>query len=188
MDELTDAEALRASRSDPHAFVAVFERHFDAVHRYLRRRVPADLADDLVAETFLRAFQHRGRYRAQRPDARPWLYGIATNLVRRHYRSEERELRALARSAVTQAPEEPAEDETRLGEALAALPRRERDVLLLYAWTELSYEEIAVALGVRIGTVRSRLHRARARLRELLPPERRYPSAMTGLETEVGDG
>jgi RNA polymerase sigma factor (sigma-70 family) len=188
MDELTDEEALLASRSDPHAFVAVFERHFDAVHRYLRRRVRAELADDLVAETFLRAFQHRGRYRAERPDARPWLYGIATNLVRRHYRSEERELRALARSAVTQTPHEPAADEPWLGEALAALPRRERDVLLLYAWADLSYEEIAVALGVRIGTVRSRLHRARARLRELLPPERRYPSAMTELETEVHDG
>jgi RNA polymerase sigma factor (sigma-70 family) len=188
MDDLTDAEALQASRSDPHAFVPVFERHFDAVHRYLRRRVPAELADDLVAETFLRAFQHRGRYRAERGAARPWLFGIATNLVRRHYRREERELRALARSAVTQTSHEPVEDEAWLAEALAALPRGERDVLLLYAWAELSYEEISVALGVRIGTVRSRLHRARARLRELLPPERRYPSAMAGLETEVRDG
>src|SRR5215218_4283616 len=100
MGEPSDSEALGASRADPRAFVVIFERHFDAVNRYLRRRVPADLADDLAAETFVRAFQHRRRYRAQRDDARPWLFGIAMNLVREHLRHEQRELRAFARTFV----------------------------------------------------------------------------------------
>jgi len=100
MAELSDSEALRASRADPLAFVAIFERHFDAVSRYLRRRAPADLADDLTAETFVRAFQHRRRYRALRDDARPWLFGIAMNLLREHLRHEQRELRAFARTFI----------------------------------------------------------------------------------------
>lgn len=176
MGELTDAEALCASRSDPHAFVTVFERHFDTVSRYLRRRVARDLADDLAAETFVRAFEHRARFRPERDDALPWLYGIATNLLRQHFRREVRELRAFARTGIDPAqdaaPVDPAD--TRVAAVLAKLTDGERDVLFLFAWAELDYDEIAQALGIPGGTVRSRLHRARAKLRELLVPHRRY--------------
>ena len=156
------------------AFVAIFERHFDAIHRYLRRRVGRDLADDLAAETFARAYAGLAQF-DPRSDARPWLFGIAANVLRRHYRDEERKLRAYARTGVDPAIAAelvPVErlDATgpRLAAALADLPPVERDALLLYAWGELDYAEIAQALAVPVGTVRSRLHRARARIRAAL--------------------
>lgn len=67
----TDAEAIAASLSEPRAFVAVFDRHFDAIHRYLRRRVGKEIADELASETFAQAFEHRRRFDGRRPDARP---------------------------------------------------------------------------------------------------------------------
>ncbi len=187
MPELTDAEVIVASRSSSQAFVVVFERHFAAVHRYLRRRVPRDLADDLAAETFVRAFAGREGYRRDRPDARPWLYGIATNLLRHHFRREERELRAYARSGVDACGGgTPAElPDADLAGVLAGLNDGERDVLFPHVWAELSYEEIADTLAIPIGTVRSRLHRARLKLRELVEPEREYPHSRQ-VETEAG--
>jgi RNA polymerase sigma factor (sigma-70 family) len=181
MGEPSDSEALRASRKDARAFVVIFERHFDAVSRYLRRRVPADLADDLTAETFVRAFQHRRRYRALRDDARPWLFGIAMNLVREHLRHEQRELRAFARTYVDPVDEVAPSDRAAgaVAGALASLTDGERDVLFLHAWADLDYDEIAEALTIPGGTVRSRLHRARAKLRELLADERPFPGDST---------
>jgi RNA polymerase sigma factor (sigma-70 family) len=150
----------------PEAFEELFERHFDSVHGYLARRVGRDLGRDLASETFTRAFAARQRYDPARGEARPWLFGIANNLLRRHYRDEERRLRAFAR---VEAPDEAfAPGEHRLADALAALPREERDVLLLFTWADLEYAEIAAALGLPIGTVRSRLHRARGHLRAAL--------------------
>jgi RNA polymerase sigma factor (sigma-70 family) len=175
--ETTDAEAIAASLSEPRAFVAVFERHFDAIHRYLRRRVGKPIADELAAETFAQAFEHRRRYDPRRPDARPWLYGIAHNLLRHHYRDEERALRAYARTGtdpLQDSVEEAAREGPELAEALAGLSPRERDVLLLVAWAELEYAEVAEALGIPVGTVRSRLNRARGRIRELLERSRQY--------------
>jgi RNA polymerase sigma factor (sigma-70 family) len=174
--QATDAEAIRASQQDPHAFVLVFDRHFDAIHRYLRRRVGRELADELAAETFTQAFSRRERFDARRPDARPWLYGIAANLLRHHYRDEERQLRAYARTGTDPARHDlPPADRIdafalapELAAAIASLRRRERDVLLLFAWAELDYQEIADALGIPPGTVRSRLHRARRAVRKLL--------------------
>jgi RNA polymerase sigma-70 factor (ECF subfamily) len=173
----TDAEIIRASQADPRLFAAIFDRHFDAIYRYLRRRVGESLADDLAAETFTTAFAVRGKYDLRREDARPWLYGIASNLLRHHYRREERQLRAYARTGVdpVQADLDEVLDRVdaatagpRLARALASLDRRDRDVLLLYAWADLSYQDIADALGIPPGTVRSRLHRARRIVRELL--------------------
>ena len=168
---MTDADAIRASCADPAAFEAVFDRHFDAIHRYLSRRVGTDLADELAAEAFAVAFRKRRRYDASRADARPWLYGIATNLVSRHRRTEERELRAYARTGRDpavgdHAPVLAASLDARaagpaLAAAVAALDHRDREVLLLFAWGELGYAEIAGALGIPMGTVRSRLSRAR---------------------------
>jgi RNA polymerase sigma factor (sigma-70 family) len=174
---ITDAEAIAASLDQGQAFVALFDRHFDVVQRYLRRRLPAAIADDLAAETFTVAFDARARYDLARPDARPWLFGIATNLLRRHRRSELRELHALARSGVPSDPGTAGDAERRLdaqaagpllAEALASLEVRDRDALLLFAWGELGYEEIAGALEVPVGTVRSRLHRARRIVRTRL--------------------
>lgn len=155
---------------DPAAFERLFEDEFGAVFGYLARRVGRELARDLAAETFTAAFAGRRRFDPSRGTPRGWLFGIATNLLRRHHRDEERRLRALARldgrRDVSSAPEEP-----RLAAALAALDAKERDVLLLHVWADLGYDELARTLGIPVGTVRSRLHRARARLREALTQE-----------------
>jgi RNA polymerase sigma factor (sigma-70 family) len=151
------------------AFEELFERQFDSVYGYLARRVGPEIARDLASETFTRAFAAWKRFDPERGQARPWLFGIANNLLRRHYRDEERRLRALARLDVHREPVSP--EEPRLAEALAMLPREERDVLLLFAWAELAYAEIASVLDVPVGTVRSRLHRARAHVRVALERE-----------------
>jgi RNA polymerase sigma-70 factor (ECF subfamily) len=153
----------------PAIFEELFELHFDPIYGYLARRLGADLAADLAAETFTRAFASRRSYDAARGDVRAWLFGIANNLVRRHYRDEERRLRALAQMQIPAG--EPATEDVWIADALAALPGEERDVLLLFAWVELSYGEIAAVLEVPVGTVRSRLHRARAHVRAALQRE-----------------
>jgi RNA polymerase sigma-70 factor (ECF subfamily) len=163
----SDAEHLARSIRQPTAFELIFDRHFGAVHRYLHRRAGADLADELAAETS--AFEKRASCRAS-GSVLPWLYGIATNLLHRERRAEGRQLRAYSRSGVDQSVAY--EDEAvarvdgssldaRLAGALAAMRPRERDALLLYALADLTYEEIALALDVPVGTVRTWLHRAR---------------------------
>ncbi|GAA2597067.1 RNA polymerase sigma factor [Streptomyces lienomycini] len=181
-DAESDASVIARSRDDPEAFAVLFDRHADAVHRYVARRLGGEVADDLVAETFTTAFQQRHRYdpaRSAGADARPWLLGIATNLVGRHRRAEARRFRAMARVPALADHDEPLADRAadrvvaravrrELAAALAALPARHRDVLLLVAWGDLGYGEAAQALGIPVGTVRSRLHRARSKLREAL--------------------
>ncbi|MFF6994513.1 RNA polymerase sigma factor [Streptomyces sp. NPDC008313] len=181
-DAESDASVIARSRDEPEAFAALFDRHADAVHRYAARRLGGEVADDLVAETFTTAFQQRHRYdpaRGAGVDARPWLFGIATNLVGRHRRAEARRFKAMARVPAPADHDEPLADRAadrvvaravrrELAAALAALPARHRDVLLLVAWADHSYEEAAEALGIPVGTVRSRLHRARGKLRETL--------------------
>ena len=167
----SDAAAIGRSLDDPGEFYVIADRHLGAIHSYLQRRVGVDLADDLAAETFAEAFSSRARFQLERPSALPWLYGIAANLLRSQRRLEERRLRAYGR-AVSEAPHRSnweSVDErldaraTRpaLALALAGLSARNREVLLLFAWAELSYEEIAQALDISPGTVRSRLNRAR---------------------------
>ena len=174
MDLQTDGAAIRRSLDEPRAFTAVFDRHFDAVHRYASRRVGRDLADDIAAETFTRAFDRRRGYDVEYEDARPWLLGIATNLMRRHWRAERRRLDAVGRAgAEPTAAGVDAALESDVVAAVRAMPRRDRETLLLFAWAELSYEEIAVALDVPVGTVRSRLARARRLVRRQLGEERR---------------
>jgi RNA polymerase sigma-70 factor, ECF subfamily len=155
---------------DARAFEQVFEQHFDGVYGYLARRIGPELASDLASETFARAFAGRRTYDGDRGEPRAWLFGIAHNLLRRHYRDEERRLHALAQldqsGSDATFPEEP-----RLAAALAALTVEERDTLLLFSWADLSYGQIAETLALPLGTVRSRLHRARGRLREALTQE-----------------
>jgi RNA polymerase sigma factor (sigma-70 family) len=163
----SDAEAIRRSRDAPEAFVAIYERHHAAVHNYVRRRLGVHLADDLAAETFVRAFQGRAAYRPLSDCARPWLFGIATNLINQHNRAEARGLRAWERAASEAPPAQegqPAEIDAQLVHALRRLSRRDREALLLVAWGELTYAEVAEALSIPIGTVRSRIHHARQTL------------------------
>ena len=179
-DERTSDTALvERSLSEPEAFAALFDRHAAPIHRYAARRLGTEAADDVMAETFAVAFQRRRDYDLERADARPWLYGIATNLIRNHRRAEARRWRAIAREA-TGVGHEPESDSAaervtaqaargELARVLTALPSRQRDVLLLFAFAELEYEEIAQALGLPVGTVRSRLHRARKAMKEGLP-------------------
>lgn len=174
----TDAEIIVASQSDRRQFGAIFDRHFDAIHRYLSRRIGESIADDLSAQTFTEAFAQRERYDVDRPDSRPWLYGIASNLLRRHHRTEVRQLRAYARSGIDPVidPDLEAVAERvdagdagpRIAAALTTLNHGDREVLLLYAWADLSYLDISHALDIPIGTVRSRLNRARRVMREQL--------------------
>ena len=165
----SDAALVTASVHDPASFGAVFDRHARVVHAYLARRLGDDRADDATAETFRIAFERRAAFDAVRGDVRPWLLGIATNQVRRHQRDEERRLRALGRVASEGPSAEPGPPASpAVGAALAALEPGDRDVVLLVAWEDLTYEQVAGALEIPVGTVRSRLHRARRLLRAAL--------------------
>lgn len=175
---LTDAQAIERSFTDPEAFVSVFERHFTLVHRYLQARAGSSAADDLAAETFEVAFRRRGDYDTSYVDARPWLFGIALNLARDAKRREGRQRRAFLRLAPREgeldADIEHAEQHagTRaMSELLLAVSEEDRDLLLLFACANLTYEECAAALSLPVGTVRSRLHRLRTRLRKELEPK-----------------
>lgn len=172
----SDSEAIAASLAEPRAFGIIFERHFGAILRYLRRRLDDQRAEEATAQTFLVAFDERARFDRERVDARPWLFGIATNVARRHRRREISELRAIAALAGDRGiPDDGSEarvDAERmrgaLARCLAELPAEESDVLYLLVWADLDQPEIAAALGVPIGTVKSRLSRARGRVREAL--------------------
>lgn len=156
----------------------IVERHHRVLFGYLARRVGRDIAEDVTSETFARAYQHRDRYDRERPDARPWLFGIATNLLRNQSRSEMRQLRAYSRhgvqdrtsddDAAVDARLDATAQTPRLAAALAALKPGDREALTLFAWNEMSYEEIAEVLEIPVGTVRSRLNRARRIVQEHL--------------------
>jgi RNA polymerase sigma-70 factor (ECF subfamily) len=178
LQTLTDAQIIVTSESDPSRFGEIFDRHFPAIHRYVNRRVGRGLADDLASETFSVAFRNRGRFDPTRDDAGPWLYGIAANLLREHHRGERRRLLAYAKTGV-----DPVMDECfdavdarldasvagpAVARALARLKPGDREALLLFAWAELTYREIAEALAIPVGTVRSRLSRARRQVHEIL--------------------
>lgn len=174
----SDAALIEGSLTDPEAFAALFDRYSAMLYRYVSRRLGPEAAEDVVGETFLVAFSKRHRYDLAQREARPWLFGIATKLVARHHRAEAVRYRALRRSPVDGPVEGPAErvaagvtasaSRPLLAEALSGLPRRDLDVLLLVAWGDLAYEEVARALGVPVGTVRSRLNRARRKVRAAL--------------------
>jgi RNA polymerase sigma factor (sigma-70 family) len=163
-------------------FDAVFREHFAPVYRFIARRVGKALAEDLAAEVFATAYRRWSAYQPERGSPRSWLYGIATNVLRKHWRDEQQLLELDARVArgsfgllpaaqFTDAADERVIAQSlapRIAGALAALNREQRDVLLLHAWADLSHEEIAAALGIAQGTARSRLSRARAALRGLL--------------------
>jgi RNA polymerase sigma factor (sigma-70 family) len=198
--EATDAQHIERSLSSPQAFAILFDRHARSVHRYLIKRVGPLNAEDLLGETFVTAFRSRGNYDLSRDDARPWLFGIATNHARHFWRSERRrQSRVSAGLGDHTAPDHGDEatssaffssQEGAVARALATLDDAHLDVLLLVAGPGLTYEEVSVALGIPIGTVRSRMSRTRQRLRELLggsgqylhgePPTEEIPIAVKG--------
>lgn len=190
-ERLSDAELISRSLSHPSMFAEIFDRHVRAVHRYLARRTSANAADELVADVFVIAFEQRQRYDPLADSAAPWLFGIARNLVSRWYRSKSRRDRAFERllSRSTIDVGDPLDDVVDaldaqrlaqpLGQALDAIAEADREALLLFAWENLTYEQIAQTQGVPIGTVRSRMFRARRILRELVEPAGQLPSDMT---------
>ncbi|GIF63423.1 DNA-directed RNA polymerase sigma-70 factor [Asanoa ishikariensis] len=176
----TDSEIIGRMHTDPESFGTIFDRYYPAIHGYVSRRLGQDLADDVAAETFLAAFDRWQRFDTAYDSARPWLFGIASNLVAGHQRAEARRYRALARADQTTARsvDGPADRiavrldaqavRGRLAAALEQIAPPDREVLLLVAWGDLTSEEVAHALEVPAGTVRSRLHRARTKLKAAL--------------------
>lgn len=174
------------------SFEEAFRAEFPALHRFLRRRLGPHAADDVAAETFATAYSRWRSYDASRP-VRPWLYGIAANLMRHRWRSERRQLVAYARTGVDPIADDPDDTDLRLdasaqrrelAAALAELRDADREILLLNAWADLSDAEIAEALSLPLGTVKSRLHRTREQLRNRLCGSGQAPER----ETQVAEG
>jgi RNA polymerase sigma-70 factor (ECF subfamily) len=185
-----DSEIISRSIAEPELFAQIFERHAAAVGGYTRRRVGLDAVDDVLSETFLVAFRRRATFDTEADSARPWLMGIATRVMHRHRRTEERAWRASTseRARSVDSHEERSDallDASAavhaLGPRIAALSPKERDVLLLYAWGDLTYEQIADALRIPIGTVRSKLSRVR---RKLAPPGSKGAARVTWMAKE----
>ena len=171
-----DSELLHRSVERPEVFEDIFDRHYDNILRFARQRAGHDVGEDIAARTFEIAFARRGSFDPAYRSARPWLLGICSNLIRHHFRDEQAHLRGLARL-----PPDPdldgvddpdRADAARLRplvfEAIGALRPDDRDTFLLFALADASYQQIAEALGVPVGTVRSRINRARRLLRERL--------------------
>ena len=160
--------------AQPEAFGELFKRYSRSVYAYCARRTGnLDLAEDLTSVAFLEAFRRRRKVRLSNASALPWLLGVANNVVRNADRSARRYSSALSRvpaPANAASSEDDAierfEAQEALGralEAISALTRAEQDVVLLVLWSDLTYADAAIALGIPIGTVRSRLASARAK-------------------------
>ncbi|HEV2371636.1 MAG TPA: RNA polymerase sigma factor [Streptosporangiaceae bacterium] len=181
----SDAAIIERSVAVSECFAEIFDRHAEGIYRYAARRLGRQAAADVVSEVFLVAFRNRRRYDTGRDDARPWLYGIATNVISQYQRTQRRHARVLATVPGLPATDVVADEvvdrvtaaqlRPRIMRVLDELPDRDRELVLLVAWAELSYEQAAQALGIPLGTVRSRLHRIRVKLRraaglDFLPP------------------
>jgi RNA polymerase sigma-70 factor (ECF subfamily) len=193
---LSAAERSTEREPTPEAFGELFEQHSGAIYNFCFRRTGDwALAEDLTSVVFLEAWRKRGRVDLITEPPLPWLYGVANNVLRNHSRSLRRFRSALERLPAP-VPEPDFADETadRLADerrmravltVIGDLPRREREVLSLCVWAELSYEDAATALDLPVGTIRSRLSRARARLRELVGEESSV--AIGGADSARGD-
>jgi len=174
----SDAAVIEVSLRDAERFGVLYDRYADQLYRYAYRRVGPAHAEDVVAETFLAAFRRRHTYDLARPDARAWLFGIVTREIARWRRTEEARYRAMSRAGTDPASDGLADRVAAvvaaqaswraLADAVRRLAPADRDVLLLIAWGELSYEEVAETLRIKVGTVRSRLHRSRRKVRAAL--------------------
>jgi RNA polymerase sigma factor (sigma-70 family) len=172
----SDGEIIRRSLAVPSAFAELFDRHARVLGAFVSRRLGSDAAEDIVSETFLTAFRRRASFDLAVDSARPWLFGIAVRLIRRHRAGEAAHWRSILSAAThagrshdggigeADARADAAASLSQLAPALRALSARDRETLQLYAWSELTYEEVASVLGVPVGTVKSRLNRVRRRL------------------------
>jgi RNA polymerase sigma-70 factor (ECF subfamily) len=179
-DSASDAAVIAASVDDPDRFGVIFDRYHDTVFRYIARRVGSQSASDVTADVFVRAFRVRARFDTSRNSARPWLYGIATNIIGDHIRGLRRRERLFlaCQGLVDRHIDDPTDDTTvrvsagqaanEINRALGRLSPGDRNALLLFAVEQLSYPEVAEALGIPVGTVRSRIFRARRVMRELI--------------------
>ena len=177
----TDGDIIRRSLSAPAAFAELFDRHARVVGAFASRRVGAEAAEDIVSETFLTAFRRRADFDVAYESAKPWLFGIAVRLMRHHRSVEAAHWRSIVAAATVAAEGhdgdivaaadrvDAATTLRELAPALTALSARDRETLQLYAWSDLTYEELAVVLGIPVGTVRSRLNRVRRRLGDVIP-------------------
>lgn len=170
---------MAASQGEAQDFAVIYERYFAQIYRYVARRIGASAADDLTAEVFLRAFARRDRFDPAAMTARPWLYGFAANIVADHLRQQRRRTRAYVHAIepdpgaeITTAEVDDRFDASllapQMNRALGSLSAAERETFLLHVLGELSYAEVAVSLDIPIGTVRSRIAKARAKMRELV--------------------
>ncbi len=173
----TDAQIIERSIEEPALFEEIFDRHYEIIRAYAQRRLGIDDGEEIAASTFEQAFAQRARFDGGTyTSARAWLFGIANNLVRGHLRRATVERRHPPLSISLSAPEtEPnldAIDAQRqrpdIQAALSELSDEHRETFLLVVLGELSYADVATIMGVPVGTVRSRVNRARRVLRELL--------------------
>jgi RNA polymerase sigma factor (sigma-70 family) len=177
--EPSDALIIEASLESPERFEEIFDRHYETVRRYAQRRLGSDIGEEVAAQTFLEAFASRRRFGAGFSSARPWLLGIATNLMRHQARAERVHTSAMQRLPAEREEDDASDvdslDAERRGpeilSALSALSEDDREVFLVFALADLTYPEVAEAFAIPVGTVRSRIHRVRRTLRELLQPE-----------------
>jgi len=158
------------------AFDRVYDEHMPAVLRYLRRRLGDAVGEDATHDVFTRAFARRQSFDPERAPVVAWLFGIAAKVVADHRRHEARRLNAIERASQAEPlhhddRHEVPELAAHLAAGLRRLSLEDRETLLLVVWGELSYEETAAALDIPIGTVRSRIARARGALRAVLAPE-----------------
>ncbi|HEY9308828.1 MAG TPA: sigma-70 family RNA polymerase sigma factor [Microbacterium sp.] len=193
----TDREIIRLSLDAPSAFAELFERHARVIGAFAARRVGSDAAQDVLSETMLVAFRRRADFDDTWESAKPWLLGIASRVMKKHRADEARQWRSFEASvfrgdhvsdgAIEQAAAraDASAAVRALAPRIAALGVRDRETLLLYAWGDLTYEEVAVALGVPVGTVRSRLNRVR---RRLAPPGSKSSARLTWIAKEETDG
>jgi RNA polymerase sigma factor (sigma-70 family) len=167
-DSLSDSELLASLPRQPELMGMLYERHAVAVFRYLARRAGPPVAEDLLSEVFIAALSASSRVvKHDSGSALPWLYGIALNVLRRHFRQQQ------AHGGVTgdagmdwdavDARLDAWAERGRLRAALAGLSDSDRELLLLVAWEGLTHAEAAAALGISQVAARSRLHRARTR-------------------------
>lgn len=175
---MNPSQRARIRAGDPATFGQLFTDHAPQVYRHVVRTTGNwNTAEDIVSLTFLEAWRLRGKLRPDGDSVLPWLLGIAVNVLRNHRRAARRHAAALVRLPPAEAMPDFADelvnrmrDSEQLAAATAALARlrpADREVFTLIVWSGLDYAQTAEALGVPVGTVRSRLSRARTRLREL---------------------
>jgi RNA polymerase sigma-70 factor (ECF subfamily) len=177
MNAVTQADAgeMGDTEADPRWFASVFDCHAPTIYRFAWRRIGPEGAKDVTAETFRIAFERRASFDPARGDVLPWLFGIAANVLRSYRRTERRQLRVASAHKAEDTEHYGIEDRLDaqaaapvLARALLALSPDDRDTLLLFAWTDLGYDGIGSALGVPVGTIGSRLNRARRIVRDEL--------------------